>query len=83
MRVNCRNDSSSSVNIGQVRERPAGQVGEDLLHDGVVAVLAFGLEELERGIGEDRVVGPDGKHLGLPGCCPPFQVTDRQTISRQ
>jgi hypothetical protein len=29
-----------------VRERPAGQVGEDLLHDGVVAVLAFGLEEL-------------------------------------
>jgi hypothetical protein len=33
-------------NIGQVRERPAGDVGEDLLHDGVAAVLPLGLDEL-------------------------------------
>jgi len=32
-----------------VRERPVGDVGEDLLDDGVVPVLACGLEELERG----------------------------------
>jgi hypothetical protein len=48
-----------------------------------MAVLAFGLDRLERRIGEDRVVAPDGKQLGLPGCCPPFQVTDRRTIGRQ
>jgi hypothetical protein len=29
-----------------VRERPVGHVGEDLLHDRVVAVLALGLQEL-------------------------------------
>jgi hypothetical protein len=29
-----------------VRERPVGDVGEDLLHDRVVAVLALGLQEL-------------------------------------
>ena len=33
---------------GQVSQRAAGDVGEDLLDDGVVAVLAFGLDELER-----------------------------------
>ena len=31
-----------------VRERPVGDVGEDLFHDGMVAVLAFGLDQLER-----------------------------------
>jgi hypothetical protein len=30
----------------QVSERPAGDVGEDLLHDGVVAVLSLGLGQL-------------------------------------
>jgi hypothetical protein len=44
-----------------VRERPVGDVGEDLLHDRVVAVLAFGLDQLERGVGEDRVVAPGGE----------------------
>ena len=29
-----------------VRERPVGDVGEDLFHDGVVAVLPLGLQEL-------------------------------------
>ena|SRR6516162_7451513 len=46
---------------------PAGDVGEDLLHDGVVAVLLFGLDQRERGVGEDGVVPPDGKQLILPG----------------
>ena len=45
----------------------AGDVGEDLLHDGVVTVLPFGLDQLERGVGEDGVVPPDGKQLILPG----------------
>jgi hypothetical protein len=30
-----------------VRERAAGDVGEDLFHDGVAAVLSLGLDELE------------------------------------
>jgi hypothetical protein len=51
--------------------------------DRLMAVLAFGLDRLERRIGEDRVVAPDGKQLGLPGCCPLIQVADRRTISRQ
>jgi hypothetical protein len=29
-----------------VSKRAAGDVGEDLLHDGVVAVLALGLDQL-------------------------------------
>jgi hypothetical protein len=29
-----------------MRERPVGHIGEDLLHDGVVPVLALGLQEL-------------------------------------
>ena len=48
MRVNCRNGVSSSVNIWQVSERAAGDVGEDLLDDSVVAVLSLGLDQLER-----------------------------------
>jgi hypothetical protein len=32
-----------------VSERPAGDVGEDLLHDGVVAVLPLGLHPLANG----------------------------------
>jgi hypothetical protein len=41
-------------------ERAAGDIGEDLLDDSVVAVLSLGLDQLERRIGEDRVVAPDG-----------------------
>ena len=33
----------------QVRERPIAPVGEALLHDGVVAVLVLGLQELANG----------------------------------
>jgi hypothetical protein len=32
----------------QVGQRPAGPVGEDLLHDRVVAVLGLGLDQLDR-----------------------------------
>ena len=57
-------------------ERPAGDVGEDLLHDGVVAVLPLGLHPFERGVGEDRVVTPDGEQLVLPGGGFLVQVAD-------
>ena len=61
----------------------AGDVGEDLLHDGVVAVLPLGLDQLERGVGEDRVVAPDGEQLVLPGGPPAlFRSRTRRTISR-
>ena len=42
-----------------------GPVGEDLLDDGVVAVLLLGLEHHERGVGEHGVVAPDGEQLVL------------------
>jgi hypothetical protein len=47
----------------KVGERAAGDVSEHLLHDGVAAVLSFGLGELERRVGEDRVVPPDREPL--------------------
>ena len=43
-----------------------GSVGEDLLHNRVVAVLPLGLDQLERRIGEDRVVAPDREQFVLP-----------------
>ena len=51
-----------------MRERPVRYVREDLLHDGVVPVLAFGLEELERAVGEDGVVAPGSEQLVLSRC---------------
>ena len=54
----------------QVRERPGAQVCEDLLDDGVVAVLRFGLDHLERRVGEQGVVAPDGKQLVLASGLP-------------
>ena len=48
-----------------MRERPVGDVGEDLLHDRVVAVLSLSLQELERGVSEERVVAPGGEQLVL------------------
>jgi len=33
-----------------VRQRPVAPVGEDLLHDGIVAVLVLGLDQVDRGI---------------------------------
>ena len=47
-------------------QRPVVPVGKDLLHDGVVAVLAFGLDnQLERGVSEHGVVAEDGEQLVL------------------
>ena len=63
-------------------ERAAGDVGEDLLHDGVVAVLPLGLDQLERRVGEDRVVAPDGEQLVLPWAAFLFWSRTRRTISR-
>ena len=57
-------------------ERAAGDVGEDLLDDSVVAVLSLGLDQLERRVGEDRVVAPDGEQLVLPGAGLAVQVPD-------
>ena len=54
----------------------AGDVGEDLLHDGMVAVLFLGLDQLERRVGEHRVVAPEGEQLVLPGTGLVVQVPD-------
>jgi hypothetical protein len=59
-----------------VGERAAGDVGEDLLHDGVVAVVPLGLDELKRRVGEHGVVAPGGEQLVLPGGCLLVQVAD-------
>src|SRR5512135_2130423 len=40
----------------QVSEGACVQVGDDLLDDRVVAVLALGLDQLERGIGKYRMM---------------------------
>ena len=61
-------NASSSVNIWQVREGAVVEVGEELLDDGVAAVLLLGLDELERGVGEDGVVAPGGEQLALARC---------------
>ena len=61
---------------GHVSERAAGDVGEDLLHARVVAVLALGLDQPIRRIGEDRVVTPDREQLVLPGGGLLVQVPD-------
>jgi hypothetical protein len=59
-----------------VSERAAGDVGEDLPDDGVAAVLSLGLDQLERRVGEDRVVTPDGEQLVLAGAGFLVQVPD-------
>jgi hypothetical protein len=64
----------------QVRQRPVGPVGEDLLDDRVVSVLGLGLDQLDRGIGEYRVVAPDGEQFVLPAGL--FWSRTRRTISR-
>jgi hypothetical protein len=50
---------------GQVGERAVVPVGEDLLDDGVVAVVRLGLDHLERAVGEQRVVAPAGEQFIL------------------
>src|SRR2546429_9312089 len=87
MRVNCRNDSSSSVNIGEVPQRGAElAVAEDVLHRGAVTVpLLRGGRLIRAGhvqVGQDERVGVDGwlpgqlreQHAPLvwgPGAAPP------------
>ena len=44
---------------------PGLEVGEDLLDDGVAAVLGLGLHQLDRGVGEHRVVSGGGEQLAL------------------
>ena len=51
-------------------------VGEDLLDDGVTAVLFFGLDHLDRAVGEHGVIAPGGKQFLLPGHGGGIQVTD-------
>jgi hypothetical protein len=51
-----------------VGQRAVAEVGEELLDDGVAAVLLLGLDELERGVGEDGVVAPGGEQLALARC---------------
>jgi hypothetical protein len=51
---------------GEVGEGPVVEVGVDLLDDGVAAVVALGLDGLERGVGEDGVAAPGGEQLALP-----------------
>jgi hypothetical protein len=52
---------------GQVCQGAVVAVGEDLLDDGVVAVLVLGPGSSHTGVGEDRVVPPGGEQLVLPG----------------
>ena len=47
-------------------KRAAGDVGEDLLHDGVAPALPLGLDRHEWRIGEDGMAAPGGKQLVLP-----------------
>ena len=65
----------------QVRERAVLQVGDDLFDDGVPAVMALGLEQLERRVGEHGVVAPDREQLGLHAALL-FGSRTRRTISR-
>ena len=59
---------------------PVGQVREDLLDLGVVTVVFFGLEQDERGVGEDSVVAPEGNSSPWPSAR--VRSLTRRTISR-
>ena len=59
-----------------MRQGAAGDVGEDLLDDGIVAVLPFGPGELEGRVREDGMVTPGREQLALPGGCLLVQVPD-------
>jgi hypothetical protein len=49
-----------------VSEGAGVQVGVDLLDDGMIAVLALGLNQFERGISKNGVIPPGGEKLVLP-----------------
>jgi hypothetical protein len=65
-----------------VRQRPVGPVGEDLLDDRVVTVLLLGLDQLDRGIGEHRVVAQAGNSSSCPAAACLLRSRTRRTISR-
>jgi hypothetical protein len=48
----------------------------------MVAVVLLGLDQLERGVGEQGVVAPEGEQLILAGGGLAVEVFDRRTISR-
>jgi hypothetical protein len=64
------------------KEPPAGArgavvpVGEDLLDDGVVAVVFLGLDHLERAVGEHGVITPGGEQFLLPAAGGAGHVAD-------
>jgi hypothetical protein len=66
-----------------VGQRRSSGVGDELLDDRVVAVLALGLQHLETGGDEHGVVPPGGEQrvLVLPDAVGFFRLT-RRTISR-
>jgi hypothetical protein len=66
---------------GQVGQGAVAEVGEELLDDGVAAVLLLGLDELVRAVGEDGVVAPGGNSSPWPGAAFALSRT-RRTISR-
>ena len=65
-----------------MRQGAAGGVGDGLFDDGVVAVLALGLQHLEPGGDEHRVMAPGGEQLVLPGGGLAVSRLTRRTISR-
>jgi hypothetical protein len=66
----------------QVHEGAADQVCEDLLDNGVVAVRRFGLDHLERGVGEQGVVALGGNSSSRPWAALQLRSLTRRTISR-
>lgn len=66
----------------QVGERAAGDVGEDLLHDRVVAVLALGLDEHERESVNTAWWRQTGNSSSCPAAASLFRSRTRRTSSR-
>ena len=67
MAAQASHSALAGKNIWQVGQSAVVPVGEDLLHDRVVAVLLLRLDQVERGIGEHGVVAPGREQLILPG----------------
>jgi hypothetical protein len=62
--------------------RPVGPVGEHLLHDGMAAVVLFGLQSGERGVGEHGVVAQTQNSASWPAAALRLRSLTRRTISR-
>ncbi|MFG2848611.1 hypothetical protein ACGF12_36450 [Kitasatospora sp. NPDC048296] len=66
-----------------MHEGPVLQLADHLFDDSVPAVVGFGLDERERGVGERRVAAVDGEQLALAlGCgigVEAFDPADDQT----